>query len=109
MAKKQEWRLLKGSWISNEPVLPRVWQRKEGGHVVRARVIDRSTGRQREIWKALPQADAPTALKWIDEETKRIRAGAVSAEAQRLRFCDYATSLFERTGGDQGDKEREGS
>jgi hypothetical protein len=96
MAKKQKWRLLKGSWISNEPVLPRVWQRKEGGHVVRARVIDRSTGRQREIWKVLPQADAPTALKWIDDETKRIRAGAVSAEAQRLRFCDYATSLFER-------------
>jgi hypothetical protein len=96
MGKKQEWRLFKGSWISKEPVLPRVWQRKEGGHVVRARVIDRCTGRQREIWKVLPDANAPAALQWIDEETKRIRAGVVSAEAQKLRFCDYATSLFAR-------------
>ena len=96
MTKKQEWRLFKGSWISNEPVLPRVWQRKEGGHVVRARVIDRSTARQREIWKVLPDSDAPTALKWIEDECKRIRAGAVLGEARQLRFCDYATSLFER-------------
>jgi len=62
MGKKQEWRLFKGSWISKEPVLPRVWQRKEGGHVVRARVIDRCTGRQREIWKVLPDANAPAVL-----------------------------------------------
>ncbi len=83
-------------WISTEPVLPRVWQRKEGGHVVRARVIDKSTGRQKEIWKVLANADAPAALKWIEDECKRVRAGVASVETQKTRFCDYATSLFER-------------
>ena len=96
MAKQRNWKLYKGSWISTEPVLPRVWQRKEGGHVVRARVIDVSTGRQKEIWKVLANADAPMALKWIEDECKRVRAGVASVETQRTRFCDYATSLFER-------------
>jgi integrase len=96
MAKQRNWKLYKGSWISTEPVLPRVWQRKEGGHVVRARVIDMSTGRQKEIWKVLANADAPMALKWIEDECKRVRAGVASVETQRTRFCDYATSLLER-------------
>ena len=96
MAKQRNWKLYKGSWISTEPVLPRVWQRKEGGHVVRARVINMSTGRQKEIWKVLANADAPMALTWIEDECKRVRAGVASVETQRTRFCDYATSLFER-------------
>jgi integrase len=93
---QRKWRLFKGSWISTEPVLPRVWQRKEGGHVVRARVLNKSTGRQKEIWKVLANAEAPAALKWIEDECKRVRAGVASVETQRTRFCDYATSLFER-------------
>ncbi len=96
MRKQRQWKLYKGSWISTEPVLPRVWQRKEGGHVVRARVLDRSTGRQKEIWKVLANAEAPAALKWIEDECKRVRAGVASVQTQRTRFCDYATSLFER-------------
>jgi integrase len=96
MRKQRNWKLFKGSWISTEPVLPRVWQRKEGGHVVRARVIDKSCGRQREVWKVLPEADAPTALKWIEDECKRLRSGVALVERPQTRFCDYATSLFER-------------
>jgi Phage integrase family len=96
MTKQGQWTLFKGSWISTKPVLPRVWRRKEGGHVVRARVIDRTTGRQREIWKVLPEADAPTALKWISDETRRVRMGVASVEPQQTRFCDYAVSLYER-------------
>jgi integrase len=96
MKKQKDWKLFKGSWISTEPVLPRVWQRKEGGHVVRARVIDSTTGRQREIWKVLPANDAPTALKWIEDECNRVRAGVASVAPQQTRFCDYAISLFER-------------
>ena len=37
MKKQKDWKLFKDVWISPEPVLPGVWQRKEGGHVVRAR------------------------------------------------------------------------
>jgi hypothetical protein len=94
--KQEKWKLFKGSWISTEPVLPRVWQRREGGHVVRARVMDGSTGRQREIWKVLRDANASTALKWIEDECARVKSGAASVELQKTRFCDYATSLFER-------------
>ncbi len=96
MSKQEKWKLFKGSWISEEPVLPRVWERREGGHVVRARILDRTTGRQREIWKVLPDTDAPTALKWIEDECNRVRSGVTSVEPQKMRFCDYATSLLER-------------
>ncbi len=96
MKKQGKGKLFKESWISTKRVLQRVWQRKEGGHVVRARVIDKTTGLQREIWKVLPEADAPTALKWISDECARVRAGVVSVDPQRTRFSEYATSLFER-------------
>ena len=45
------------------------------GGAKRARVNDVTTGRQRDVWKVLPEADAPTALKWIEDECKRARAG----------------------------------
>jgi integrase len=73
-----------------------VSKRLSGGHVVRARVIDRTTGRQRELWKVLSEADAPSALRWIEDECRRIRSGVASVEHPQTRFCDYATSLFER-------------
>lgn len=96
MTKQRKWKLFKNTWISTEQSLPGVWQRKEGGHVVRARVIEKTTGRQREIWKVLPTSDAPTALKWLRDERHRIRAGVELEKLQQTRFCDYATSLFER-------------
>jgi len=96
MKKQKDWKLYKGSWISTEPVLPRVWQRTDGGHIVRARVIDRSTGREKEIWKVLANMDAPTALTWIEQECKRVRAGEVPATPRSMRFSSYVTSLFER-------------
>ena len=46
--------------------------------------------------KVLPNADAPNALKWIEEECTRVRAGIVLVEQPKTRFCDYAASLFER-------------
>src|SRR5262245_3785376 len=49
MGKQADWKLFKNSWILPKPVLPGVWQRKEGGHVVRARVTESTTGKQKEI------------------------------------------------------------
>jgi integrase len=40
--------------------------------------------------------DAPTALLWLENECRQIRTGGQSVERQQTRFCDYATSLFER-------------
>jgi len=95
MGKQANWKLFKGSWISIEPVLPGVWQRREGGHVVRARAREGTTGRQKEIWKTLPTADAATALKWLKDEQARVRAGLGSAMPQSVRFSEFAGSLFE--------------
>ncbi len=93
---KTEWMQMKNVWVSKEPVLPGVWQRKEGGHVVRGRATDGKTGKQKDIFRALPEADAPMALKWLRDEQTRIRAGADdSPEKPRQRFAEFAASLFE--------------
>jgi integrase len=96
MGKHETWKLFKNSWISTKPVLPGVWQRKEGGHVVRARVLAATTGQQKEIWKVLPEADALAALQWLTLEKERVRAGGVLVEPRKMRFAEFATSLFAR-------------
>jgi hypothetical protein len=96
MRNKTEWMLMKNVCVSREPVLPGVWQRKEGGHVVRGRATDSKTGKQRDIFRALPDANAETALKWLREEQARLRAGVEdSPERPRQRFATFAASLFE--------------
>lgn len=95
MSQKKEWKLVRGTWISTMPVLPGVWRRKEGGHVVRARAKDGATGQLKEIVKSLPDADAATALKWLEDERARIRAGVQSVAHRKTRFAEFAASLFE--------------
>jgi hypothetical protein len=96
MTKQEKWKLVKGSWISTEPALPGVWRRKEGGHVVRARAKEGTTGKQKEIWKVLAEADAPTALRWLKDEQQRVRAGVPSATQASTLFSEFAASLFEQ-------------
>jgi hypothetical protein len=36
--------------------------------------------------RATPIADAPTALKWIEDECKRVRAGVASVQTQRTEL-----------------------
>jgi integrase len=92
--KKQEWKLLRGITMSTTPVLPGVWRRKEGGHVVRARAKERSTGKIKDICKVLPYADAATALKWLKDEQARVRDGVVSVSIPSVRFNEFAASLL---------------
>jgi len=94
--KQQRWVLIKGVWMSPKQVLPGVWLRRDGGCFVRFRVTEKATGRQREVLKVLPEADRSTALKWIDHERKRIRDGVTSAQTLKLRFSEFAESLFRR-------------
>lgn len=96
MKSKIEWILMKNVWVSKEPVLPGVWQRKEGGHVVRGRATDGKTGKTKDIFRVLPDANAQTALKWLRDEQERLRAGANdSPEKPKQRFAEFAASLFE--------------
>lgn len=76
--------------------IPGVWRRKEGGHLVRARVVDPTTGKLKELKKVLPDADEATAFKWLADERARTLAGIALAPPQQTRFADYVTSLVER-------------
>src|SRR5687768_15318604 len=93
---KENWKLIRGSWISTTPVLPGVWKRKEGGHVVRARVTNPRTGKKTDLWKVLPDLKAPQALHWLEQERTRIRQGNSRVVQSQTRFASYAVSLLER-------------
>jgi integrase len=100
MNKKQkksnsEWRMYRGISISTKPILPGVWGRREGGHLVRARATDPSTGKVREIFKVLPDYEPADALKYLRDEQARIRAGLVSPALPKPRFSEFAVSLLE--------------
>lgn len=77
------------SWTS-------IWQRKEGGHYIRARAVDPTTGRLRDIRKMLPSADLASAIRFLDTQKVQVKAGASSAETSKQRLAEYAASLFER-------------
>jgi integrase len=94
-ATNSKWTYRWKTWLAPTKV-PGVWKRKEGGHFVRARVTDPTTGRQKEIKKSLPEADEATAFKFLSDERKRIQAGLVMATPRSERFADYAVTLFER-------------
>jgi len=93
--KEKQWVFRWKNWLAPTTV-PGVWKRKEGGHFVRIRVVDPTTGRLREIKKSLPEADEATAFMWLNEERKRIQAGPLPALRRSERFADYAVSLLER-------------
>lgn len=95
MSKKTEWKLMKNVWIAPKPVLPGVWQRKEGGHVVRARAKDCATGKMKEVFKVLSKATAAEALAWLEKEQERLRVGVVSPESPKTRFSEFADALLE--------------
>jgi integrase len=95
MKDKKQWLYRWKNWIMPSAV-PGVWNRKEGGHFVRTRVIDPTTGRMKEIKKVMPDADLGTAFKWLQDERARVQAGVVLAPPPQHRFGDYANSLFER-------------
>src|SRR5258708_1062478 len=84
MDKKKKWLRRWKNWVAATRV-PGVWERKEGGHLVRTRIMDPATGRKREIKKVLPEADDATAYKWLADEKARIRAGIVLAQPQKQR------------------------
>lgn len=77
--------------------LPGVWERKEGGYVVRARALDPTMAKMIEVKKVLPEATEASAYQWLQQELDRVRSGSRAASPQQKpRFADYAVSLLER-------------
>jgi integrase len=87
---------MKNVWVSKEQVLPGVWQRKEGGHVVRGRATDSKTGKQKDLFRVFADANAEMALTRLREEQERLRSGSDQSPGKsRPRFAEFAASLFE--------------
>lgn len=79
--------------ISEKPVRPGVWRRREGGFLVRGRATDPS-GKRREVLRALDVANADEARAQL-----LVLLGAVATPPSappRTRFDAYAASLLER-------------
>ena len=93
MDKKQEWKKQWNTWV-RPTKLPRVWQRKEGGFLVRARVTDATTGHLVEIRKVLPEATEATAFAWLEAERMRVKSGVLSAAPPKMRFAEFARPLM---------------
>jgi integrase len=83
------------NWIKPTK-LPGVWERKEGGYLVRKRVVEKATGRMHEVKKVLPDADAATAYKWLQDAVEQAKHGDIAAPKPKTRFSAYAVSLLER-------------
>jgi integrase len=88
---KQQWK----TWV-RPTKLPGVWQRKEGGYLVRARATEAATGHLVEIKKVLPQATEAEAFAWLEAERTRVRNGTASVAPPKTRFAEFARLLFER-------------
>ena len=95
MSTKDTWTRRWKNWVKPTRV-PNVWQIKGGGHLVRARITDPTTGRMTEIKRVLPKADEATAFKWLADERKRVQAGVLQVQRPSVHFADYAVSLFEK-------------
>lgn len=97
MSKKKEQSWMKRWGTEVRPTrVPGVFFVRKGGCYVRARVVDPTTGKMKEVKKSLPEADEATAFKWLADERARIKAGLVLALPQKQRFADYAADLAER-------------
>lgn len=89
----ERWR----DWIADKPSLPGVWARRDGGFHVRGRVRDPRTGRRLEVNHALPDVTrARDALRWLEGEMTRRRAGGTEASREIPQFSTYAVQVFER-------------
>jgi hypothetical protein len=100
--KNEGWQQRWKNWVRPTRI-PNVWELRGGGHLMRARVTDPSTGKLKEIKRVMPEADEATAYKWLQDERARVRAGtAMKAPQLTVRFADYAVSLFEKKSGPGG-------
>ncbi len=80
--------------ISSEAILPGVWQKKEGGHVVRGHATDPRTGQMREVRRVLKEPNPRKALAWLTLECERIRRGKTVEATQTPTWKSYASSVF---------------
>lgn len=82
--------------IAPRPSRPGVWRLKGGGYLVRGRATDFRTGKKREVLRAVKNTDAAGAYKLLQQVLDEVRNGTTRPAQRRMRFSEYAASLFER-------------
>ena len=83
-------------FIAPAPVKPGVFRRKEGGFLIRGRVTDPRTGKQKEVRLNITGVDALDAYNRLQDELAMVRDGLKpKGPAKRIRFTEFAASLFE--------------
>jgi integrase len=97
MAEKERWRCIgKRKRVATTPAMPGVWRAEGGGWWVRSRTTDPKTGKLREVSRFLEEGSAREAYDWLQGQLDAIRSGAAPAvESERIRFGEFAASLFE--------------
>ena len=87
------------NWSSlKKTKFPGVSQTSTGGHLVRSRVVDPTTDKIITIKKTLQldeARDAATAYQWLQREVERVKSGKPLPPAQKLRFSEFAATLFD--------------
>jgi hypothetical protein len=79
-----EWVKQKNTWMSRKPILPGVWRRRAGGHVIRAEVTDPLTRKRKDIRKTLPLADAAEAFTTLQLLIKSVREASSAKEVNSV-------------------------
>lgn len=74
---------------------PGIYERREGGHLVRALVTDATTGRRKEIKKVLPEASVAQAAAYLEGRKEQCRAGGVLPPTSKKRFAVFAVDHYE--------------
>lgn len=91
----EDWKNRWGTWCRPTKV-PGIFERREGGYLARKRVTVKATGQEQEIKRVLPNASLGEALKWLEEESARVRGGNAHGQQPKQRFADFAVDLLER-------------
>ena len=93
----EKWRDIgKSKRVARTATLPGVWRAEGGGWWTRGRTTDPRTGKPREVSRFREQGTAREAYDWLQEQLGAIRSGTALEESQRIRFSEFAASLFER-------------
>ena len=82
--------------VAARPVKPGVWRRREGGFVIRTRIVDPRTAKQKEIRRVLPQATLQDAIDELSRERLAILDGGPQKTPEKIRFRDYAQKLLDK-------------
>lgn len=83
--------------MSAKALRPGIWRLQQGGFYLRLRVTEPRTGREVERTMTLrdPTMTVAAAQRALDQLRQEGRAEVRGIKPQRMRWCDFALSLFE--------------